>query len=343
MTDIFAIQDEIGRAISEALKLRLAPGARTVNIEAYQHYLKGQYYRVRYTAESLAKAKGFFEQALAIDPNYASAYSGLAGYYNVLAALGMKSVSDVAPLAKSAAERALAIDPANSEAHSVLASVLAACDYDWKAADTHFRQAMAAEPVQPTVQLRYVLSYLLPWGRIAEALGQCRLGLETDPLSIILHFSMAMSLYSAKQYQETIAYARGALEIDPNFYLIWHVMGLAQLRSGCTQEAITSFTRTVELAPWYSVGLGSLAATFYQSGDRERSQEWAHMLVPHRDSYGAAIYFAAAGAVDAMFEALDGANQQRHWHLSLIQYNQFFEPYRADPRFRTLLQRMNLA
>ena len=344
MTDIFAIQDEIGRAISEALKVRLAPRARTANIEAYQNYLKGQYYRLRYTAESLAKAKEFFEQALAIDPSYASAYSGLAGYYNVLAALGMKSVSDVAPLAKSAAERALAIDPANSEAHSVLASVAAAYDYDWKAADTHFRQAMAAEPVQPTVRIRYVLYYLLPLGRIAEALGQGRLGLETDPLSIILHYGMAVSLYYAKQYQETIEYARGALELDPNFYFTWHVMGLAQLRSGFTQEAITSFKRTVELAPWYNVGVGSLAAAYYQAGDRERSQEWVRKLADsHPDSFGAAVYFAATGEVNAMFEALDGAYQQRYGHLSLIQYNRLFDPYRADPRYQALFQRMNLA
>ena len=78
MTDVFAIQDEIGQAISEALKVRLAPRAQTVNIEAYQNYLKGKYYRVRFTPESLAKAKECFEQALAIDPNYAPAYSGLA-------------------------------------------------------------------------------------------------------------------------------------------------------------------------------------------------------------------------------------------------------------------------
>src|SRR5204862_845382 len=77
VTDVFAIQDEIGQAISEALKLRLAPRAKTVNIDAYQNYLKGQYYFLRFTPESLAKAKEFFEQALAIDPIYAAAYTGL--------------------------------------------------------------------------------------------------------------------------------------------------------------------------------------------------------------------------------------------------------------------------
>ena len=166
LTDIFAIQDEIGQAISEALKVRLAPRAQTVNIEAYQNYLKGQYYLQRLTPESLAKAKECFEQALAIDPNYAPAYSGLAEYYYVLAALGIKPTGDVAPLAKSAAEKALAIDPANSEAHSVLATMAAICDYDWKVAETHYRKAMAAEPVPPMVRHRYALYYLLPLGRV---------------------------------------------------------------------------------------------------------------------------------------------------------------------------------
>jgi len=155
---------------------------------------------------------------------------------------------------------------------------------------------------------------------------------------------MALSLYYAKQYRETIEYASGSLEIDPNFYFIWCVMGLAQLRSGFTQEAITSLKRTVELAPWYSVGVGSLSAAYYQAGDRERSQEWVRKLADsHPGTFGAAVYFAAAGEVDAMFEALIGAYEQRYAHLSLIQYNRFFDPYRADPRYQALLQRMNLA
>ena len=81
---------------------------------------------------------------------------------------------------------------------------------------------------------------------------QSRLALETDPLSMLLHFGMALSMYYAKQYRETIEYARRALEIDANYYLIWFVMGLAQLRAGFAQEAITSLKRVVELAPWWS-------------------------------------------------------------------------------------------
>ena len=139
LTDIFALQDEIGQAISEALKVRLAPRVQSVNVEAYQNYLKGKYQRARATPEGLAKAKECFEHALAIDPNYASAYSGLAGYYSALLLYGIKPTGDMAPLAKSAAEKALAIDAANSEAHSVLACLAAIWHYDWKTAEVHFR------------------------------------------------------------------------------------------------------------------------------------------------------------------------------------------------------------
>ncbi len=164
MTDVFAIQDEIGQAISEALQVRLAPRAEAVNVEAYQLYLKGQYHRNRITAESLAKAKECFEQALAIDPNYAPAYSGLATYYYALGVLAVKPAGEVMPLAKVAAEKALAIDPANSEAHSVLATVAGIFDYDWKLAETHFRKAMAMAPVPPLVRYRYAQYYLQPLG-----------------------------------------------------------------------------------------------------------------------------------------------------------------------------------
>jgi serine/threonine-protein kinase len=344
LTDIFAIQDEIGQAISEALKVRLAPRAQTVNIEAYQNYLKGQYYRVRYTPESLAKAKECFEQALAIDPKYALAYSGLAEYYYGLAAYGIKPTTEVAALAKSFAERALAIDPANSVAHSVLAALAAICDYDWKSAERHFRKAMAAEPAPPAVRYRYALLYLLPLGRVREAMEQSRLALETDPLSMFLHFGMAYSIYAAKQYRETIEYARRALEIDANFYLIWFVMGLAQLGTGFTQESVASLKRVVELAPWWHMGVGPLAAAYYKDDDHERSQELARKLADsHSHTFGAAIYYAACGKVDAMFEALEGAHRQRDLILLYIQYFPFFDPYLADPRFQALLRRMDLA
>ena len=277
-----------------------------MNIEAYQNYLKGQYHYLHLTPESMAKANEFFEQALAIDPYYAPAYSGLAEYYFHLAGLGIKPVADMAPLAKSAAGKALAIDPANSVAHSVLAAMAAVFDFDWKAAETHFRKAMPAEPVPAMVRSRYAVNYLVPSGRVLDAMEQMRLALETDPLSMPLHLCMALCMYFAKQYRETIEYARRALGIDRNYYLIWNVMGLAQLGAGFSQEAITSLKLVVELAPWFSDGAWYLATAYYQAGDHERSREWAQKLAGSPcHTYGPAIFYAASGEVDAMFEALE--------------------------------------
>ncbi len=344
MTDVFAIQDEIGQAISEALQVRLAPRVQAVNTEAYQDYLKGQYYSWRNTPEGFAKAKECFELALAIDPNYAPAYGGLAGYFNGLAVFDINPTRDVAPLARSAAGKALALDSSNREAHSVLAIMAAICDYDWKMAEKHHRTAMAAESVLPVTRFRYAAFYLLPLGHVFDAMEQCRLGLDTDPLSMILHYAMARSMYYAKQYRESVEYARKALEMDPNYYLLWFAMGLSQLYIGLTLQAVTSLERVVDLAPWWRQGVGYLAAAYNQARDSSKAGQCARELAESpTGSFGAAAYYATAGEVDAMFDALEIAYRRRDRFLVHIKHEPFFDPYRADPRLHSLLTKMNLA
>jgi len=158
-----------------------------------------------------------------------------------------------------------------------------------------------------------------------------------------LHFGMAWSLSAAKQYREAIQHARRALEIDPNFFQILLAMGLVQLHAGFAEEAIASLKRAVELVPWHNMSAWSLTAAYYQAGDRERSQEWTRKLAEsHGHTVGAALYHAVAGEVDAMFEALDEAHRRREVFLLFIQNQPYFDPYRADPRYQALLQKMNL-
>jgi tetratricopeptide (TPR) repeat protein len=147
----------------------------------------------------------------------------------------------------------------------------------------------------------------------------------------------------AKQYREAIEYARRAMEIDANYFLMWYAMGIAQLGAGFTLEAITSLQRVVELAPWWHMGAWSLAAAYWRAGDREHSQEWARKVAgSHGHTFGASRYYAITGEVDAMFDALDGAYRQRNVFLLALQHELFFDPYRADPRFLALLRRMDL-
>jgi len=199
---------------------------------------------------------------------------------------------------------------------------------------------MADEPVHPMVRLRYAYFYLLRLGRFADAKEQCRLGLETDPLSTLLHFGIAWSMYAAREYREAIEYARKAMEIDGNFYPIWIAMGAAQLGAGRTQEAITSFQRAIELAPWHPSARAYLAGAHHRTGDRERSRQCLGTLTGWQLAMGEAAYYALTGEADAMFDALEWAYRQRDdMHL----YSPLYDPYRADPRFQDLLRRMHLA
>jgi serine/threonine protein kinase len=172
------------------------------------------------------------------------------------------------------------------------------CGASSGAGSSRIMAAMVSTPVPPLVRYRYAFYYLHPLGRVPEAMEQYRLALENDPLSMLLHWGMAYSMQSAKQYREAIEYARRALEIDANYWLIWIAMGLAQLGAGLAQEAITSFKRVVELASWYDVGPWLLSAAYFHASDHERCQELVKKLGgSHGHSFGAALYYAAVGEV----------------------------------------------
>jgi len=152
-----------------------------------------------------------------------------------------------------------------------------------------------------------------------------------------------MCLLSAGRQNEAIECGRRALEIDPNFHLVLIHMGLAQLGAGKPEDAVGSFRRAREVAPWVHVGAGCLAAAYYSVGDYERSNEIAGQFVrPGSLHFGHAVYYAAAGEADAMFEALEGAYGRRDLYLLFVGCVRQFDPYREDPRFRNLLRKMNL-
>jgi serine/threonine protein kinase/tetratricopeptide (TPR) repeat protein len=348
MTDIFAIQDNISQAIANALKVKLAtPPRRTSNIEAFQSYLKGLYWYQRYTPDSLTKAKESFEQALRHDPIYAPAYGGLAVFYCGLGALGIKRMTEMAPLAKSAAERALAIDQTLSEAHSVLGWVTGAVEYDWKRAERHFQTAMAVDPVPPLVRVRYALYFLTPLRRFDEAVAQYQRALETDPLSMMVHFGLAFALYCKRQYDNAIEHAVTAVDLYPDYWLVHFAMGLALSQKGRLQESIASLEATLRLSPSFTLATGFLAAGYARAGSRDRAEELMEE-VKERSSrqyvspacFG--IYYAAVDQADRMFEFLEAALAERDPYLTRIDAEPYFEPFRSHPRYRDLLRRMNL-
>jgi eukaryotic-like serine/threonine-protein kinase len=348
MTDIFAIQDDISRAIATALKVKLAlPRHRTANIDAFQSYLKGLYWYQRYTPESLAKAKESFEQALGHDASCAPAYAGLAVFYFGLGALSIKRMTEMAPLAKSAAEKALAIDQTLSEAHSVMGLVAGAVEFDWKLAEHHFQAAMAVDPVPPLVRVRYALYFLTPLGRFEEAVAQYQWALETDPLSMMVHFGLAFALYCARQYDDAIEHAATAVDLYPDYWLVHFAMGLALSQKGLIQQSIASLETTLRLSPSFTPAMGFLAASYARSGNPGHAGKLMEKVMETSSKHYVSpvcfgIYHAALGQADRMFEFLEAALAERDPYLTRIDAEPFFEPFRSDPRYRSLLNRMNL-
>ena len=346
--DIFAIQDEISQAIANALKVKFAePRHPTRNIEAFQNYLKGLYWYEHYNQESLAKAKSAFEQALKHDPTYAPAHAGLAVFYYGLGALSMRPMIDMAPLAKSAAETALLLDPALSEAHSVLGLIAGAVEYDWKSAERHFQAAMAVDPVPPLVRVRYALYFLIPLRRFGEAVVQYQRALETDPLSMMVHFGLAFAYYCEHRYHDATEHAARAVDLYPNYWLVHFGMGLAQSHNGSLLQSIDSLEKTVQLSPSFNLARCFLAASYARSGDLIHAESVIEE-VRHRSftqyvsPFCFAVYDAALKRADRMFEFLHAALAERDPYLTRMDAEPYFEPFRSDPRYRDLLKRTNL-
>jgi TolB-like protein/Tfp pilus assembly protein PilF len=339
LTDVFAIQDEIGKAISTALRVRLAPPVEVANLEAYQLHLKGRYYLLQLSRESMSKARACFEQALAIDPGYAAVHSALAEHHHTVYVMGVEPAGTQAPLARVAAERALAIDPDHHEAYSILGALANTVDYRWDVAETLHRRALSAESVSSIAWFRYVHWHLVPLGRVGEAEVQLRTRLATDPLNMPLQHSVSQCHLAAGRYRQAVAHARDMLALDGS-HANWLNLGWTQFRSGDLEGAVESFTRVVELVPWWTLGVGWLAAASHLAGDRARGEALGRSLPPGRD---AATYHAVAGNADEMFESLDVAWRERDAFLPGIVRHLVFEPYFGDPRFKSLLARMNLS
>jgi eukaryotic-like serine/threonine-protein kinase len=348
MTDIFAIQDEISQAIATSLKVKLAtPKRRTVNIETFQSCLRGVYWHQRYTSDSLAKAKKSFERALAHDPSYAPAFAGLAVFYFGLGALSIKRMIEMGPLARSSAEKAVGIDPTLREAHSVLGMAAGAVEYDWKLAERHFQAAMAVEPVPPLVRVQYALYFLTPLRRFEQAVAQYQRALETDPLSMMVHFGLSFAFYCERRYDAAIEHAATAVALYPDYWLVHFAMGLALSQTESVEQSISSLETTVKLSPSFTLAAGFLAASYVRSGNAGQAEKLME-VVRERSSRQFispicfAIYHAALGQADRMFEFLQSALAERDPYLTRMDAEPYFEPFRSDQRYRDLLDGMHL-
>lgn len=345
MTDIFAIQDEITQAIAAALRMKLSPETaairtHTPNLRAYEAYLRSRGYFFKPSQESLTGVKESAEQAIEFDPNFALGYSMLGIYYMMLANLGVRPAREIVPLARAAELQALRVDPSLPEAHALL-GVCDGIDYDWRAAESRWRLGMAREPVSRDVRFWHGNHYLLPIGRVAEAVEAMTWGLELDPLNLLYRHHLALGLRHAGRLEDAEVELRKILDLDENFSLALDTLGAVCAQQGRFEEALTLTDRAWALAPSTSPTTGQLAALLVRAGDTSRAEALIETLQRGEvcgASSGLAVFHAMGGEFDRAAEYAEHAIEERYPLLIRV-----LRPLmQSSPRWPALAKMMNL-
>jgi tetratricopeptide (TPR) repeat protein len=206
---------------------------------------------------------------------------------------------------------------------------------------------MSVDPVPPLVRVRYALYFLTPQQRFEEAVEQYKRALETDPLSMMVHFGLSFALYCQRQFDSAIEHAEKAVNLYPDYWLVHFAMGLALLQKGNLDSAIASLETTVKLSPSFTLGAGFLAAAYVRAGDSSKAGKLMGQVTERSaKSYVSpscfAIYHAALRESDRMFGFIEAALTDRDPYITRMNSEPSFEPFHSDPRYRDLLVRMNL-
>jgi eukaryotic-like serine/threonine-protein kinase len=350
-SDIFALQGELAKEMTSMLRMRLTgedekrmAKSYTVNPEAYQDYLKGRFWWNKRNREGLNKGIEFFQQAIAKDPSYALAYSGLADCYSGLPIAASVAPKEAIPRAREAAQKALEIDDSLAEAHASLGFIKTLYDWDWPGAEKELRRAIELNPNYAIAHRWYGL-HLEFTGRLEEAIAEDKRALELDPLSLVINAYMGMTFYDARQYDQAIEQERKTLELDPNFMVAHNFLGSAYVQKSKKKEGIAEFERALGISPGDALSLGELGNAYALSGKRAEAQKVLDQLNElSRQKYVPAMarvmVEVGLGEKDKAFEWLEKAYEERF--VIEIKVDPQFDPLRSDPRFADLLGRMNL-
>jgi serine/threonine-protein kinase len=354
MTDVFAIEEEISQEITENLRLKLTGAQKrqlaqryTENTEAYQLYLKGRYHWNKRTQEGITKGIDFFENAIALDPNYALAYAGLADCYNLLASYSTMSPRTAFLRAKATVMRALKLDPNLAEANASLAHIRFWYEWDWHGTERDFKKALELNPGYWTAHLWYAL-YLISMGRVDEAVAEVKRAQELDPLSLVINLNVSRVLYFARRYDQAAEQCLKTIELYPNFFLGHRRLGQIYERKQMYAEALAEFDTALALAANNSETISMKGYTLAAAGQIEEAERVFEELKElskqiYVSPYSLSRVLFGLGRYDEAFEYLEKTYQERHGILVYLKVEPLFDGLRPDPRFISMLQRLNLA
>ncbi|MFN2621213.1 MAG: tetratricopeptide repeat protein [Chthoniobacterales bacterium] len=352
LTDIFAVESEIAKTIADTLQAKLtgseqhAIAARpTENTEAHQLYLKGRFFWNKRTGNDLKKSIDYFEQAIAIDPNYALGYAGVADAYVFLPGYSAGDPQTSYPKAMTAAKKALELDDTLAEAHTTLALALWYYDYDFSQANREFQRAIELNPNYATGHQQYGNNTLSALGRFNEAIAEGKRAVELDPLSLVINADLGSNYYFARRYDEAIAQQRKTLEIDPGYYYAHVNLGEALAAKRTFDDAIAQFQKARALNDDPFV-LGLLGHAYASSGNKAEALKILDQLKAlsgqrYVSAYSFAIVYGALGDKENALRWLEQCYRDRAGaDLQWIRVDALVDPLRHDPRFEALAEKI---
>jgi eukaryotic-like serine/threonine-protein kinase len=346
--DALGLQDDIAQSVAEEIgaKLVAAPavsaGRRAIKPEAQEAYLKGSYFAGQWR---LPEAIASFQQAVAIDPNHAPAYAGLARAYYFRAFFGEVAPAEAFSQMRRAAARALERDETSAEAHGLMALVNTHYDWDWQAAERHFARALVLSPSDAQVHHDYA-HLLLALGRGQESAAETKRARELDPANPMLTSCAGWHSLFDSQFDSALLFAKEAQQMMPSFWA-QVVTGWAYLGKGERDSAVVALRKAVVLSGSLPFARASLAHALAKQGKTTEAREILSGLLHQSlrgyvSAYDIAVVYAGLGENDRALEWLRKAIGERSVFVVHMAWDSRLDGLRVDPRFAELVGQLNL-
>jgi TolB-like protein/DNA-binding winged helix-turn-helix (wHTH) protein len=362
LREVLALQGDVARAIVSEINIKVIAqeharlaSSRPVNPEAYQAYLRGDYFLAKRTPNDIRKAIELFQHAIEIDPNYAMGYAGLAGSYSHTVGYGILTSQESLSRTESAARKALELDDTLAAPRLLLAQITLTRGWDWAGAEKEFKHALELEPGNAGFHYAYGFTYLFPAGRLDEGIAEMKRAVDLAPLSLIINANLGVMLRVRDEvrggtFDDAVEQCRKTLELDNDFGPGHMCLGQAYQVKGMYEEAATQLSRCAvsgifecrrKLAVVYLLS-GRRAEAFKLLGDmRDRYKK------QQVEAYNFWEIYAALGDRDQAFTWLEKSYEQRDFNMLYIRYcttdrtNPAVKDLSSHPRFKDIVRRMN--
>ncbi|HAF21367.1 MAG TPA: hypothetical protein DCK93_00390 [Blastocatellia bacterium] len=353
--DIFEVQEEIAREISEMLRMKLTGAEKkqlvkryTENSKAYQLYLKGRFFWAKRTPESLKKGIDCFQQAIDVDPDYALAYVGIADCYihrGGGASIGLRPSEGMAK-AKVATQRALSLDDTLAEAHTSLAYVKLLYDWDWQASEKEYQRAIELNPKYTEAHHSYS-HYLTAMGRSEESLAESLRSLELEPLDLLMNVHLAWHYLMAREPDLAVTQLHKTLELEANSFQAHLYLGQAYEFMKLYEDAVVELQRAKGLSEASTEALAALGHAYATLGRREDAQSILNRFEQLSREVYVSPYLIATVHLgleekDKAFESLEKAFVERDQWMIYLKVDPIFDTLRTESHYAELVKRVGL-